>query len=848
MAENKFIQHLKGTETAGSVLEIKNQATPATFGNMPAGTSNPNTVYADARGDATAVLKGTDAWKLNGSSLELASRVYGDGRDFTDTYTASGSSLWVNATYTFGSAKIFGANTKWVLKLCGANLLSAVADTIDFSLIIKFGSTPLVTKTFTVAEQANNFCQQFVIDFNEWTQNVIKATSGDTLTIQLLCGDSTASATIYNGMTTLTALQRRVDGDVVASDTSTFDDLEQGKVDKVSTPSVVYGTDEDGAQTTYGLDEFGQVDDVQIDGVSIVQDKIADIPMATYLADYVLKTGDNMTGALRMVASPLRFAAASTGDGIQIRPTITGATFSTIVGLTDLFTISTTALYPVVVGGQTISLGQSANKWNGVYTTKLNNGYDIAVPVTNSPETLALKSEVDLAANSGRMITDQGVWYAKMDALGTIPSSAEVEGRNYADFTQVDGNNDSIIVIYTYTSGAWVQTETITPPSAYDGYVPITSKIWDIPEQTGQQGGRILWNHQSKEFTPYPMIVSFDGANITNGAFQGSADLSGASTVTMPVSPSSTQIVNKDYVDTALAGVQSNMPLSVDVTFDSSDINAPTITSDGRIIPNITASHEIIPGMLALDQCEIVLAFEGQHAGAVILWARPGGNTNSFELTLSSGNLLKLNGVDGVTTIDPAQKYYAKITRVGTTCTLSLSTDGTVFTTECTTTISSLLTTKYYIQTSVGATLYCAECYIVNNGIKIWQGVGSPGLHQRVETGHEVIEFQAPTALNDYTWYRKYADGWVEQGGVITVTKQNANTSQTTTVNLPVAMADTNYYVAPLTFITDGGNTTGLRNQANDRTTTQLKIKTYSTTGISNNYTAAWEVKGMYAQ
>lgn len=917
MAENKFIKHLKGTETAGSVLEIKNQATPATFGNMPSGTSNPNTAYADARGDATGVLKGTDNWKLDGSTLTLATQVYGDGRDFTDTYTASGSSLWVNATYTFTSAKIFGANTKWVLKLCGANLLSAVADTIDFSLIIKFGSTPLVTKTFSVAEQANNFCQQFVIDFNEWTQNVLKTTSGDTLTIQLLCGDSTASATIYNGMTTLTALQRRVDGDVVASDTSTFDDLEQGLDNKVS------------------------------------------------------KTGDTMSGALT-------FTNATGAGGIFGYPN--GVVFFYMNGdtRTQLATLSDEAFMPYIT--DTISLGDANHRWlsatiKTVYTPTLNNGYDIAVPVTNSADTLALKSEldgkvndtgdtltglykhqygsrtrymaansttkyadvlmnsdefeilfhtsnsvydslygratngyvtlypgtdnqawlglgsrrwnrifvtqlcpdatniltlpnetgvlatkanVDLAANSGRMITDQGVWYAKMDALGTIPSSAEVEGRNYADFTQVDGNNDPIIVIYTYTSGAWVQTETITPPSAYDGYVPITSKIWDIPEQTGQQGGRILWNHTSKDFTPYPMIVSFDGANITNGAFSGgtitsstfdgSATLSGTSTVTMPVSPGSTQIVNKDYVDTALAGVQFNMPLSVDVTFDSSDINAPTITSDGRIIPNITASHEIIPGMLALDQCEIVLAFEGQHAGAVILWARPGDNTNSFELTLSSGNLLKLNGVNGVTTIDPAQKYYAKITRVGTTCTLSLSTDGTVFTTECTTTISSLLTTKYYIQTSVGATLYCAECYIVNNGIKIWQGVGSPGLHQRVETGHEVIEFQAPTALNDYAWYRKYADGWVEQGGVITVNRQNANSTQTTTVDLPVTMADTNYYVAPLTFITDGGNTTGLRNHANDRTTTQLKIKTYSTTGISNNYTAAWEVKGMMAQ
>lgn len=33
---------------------------------------------------------------------------------------------------------------------------------------------------------------------------------------------------------------------------------------------------------------------------------------------------------------------------------------------------------------------------------------------------------------------------------------------------------------------------------------------------------------------------------------------------------------------------------------------------------------------------------------------------------------------------------------------------------------------------------------------------------------HKVIEFQAPTADNGYTWYRKYADGWVEQGGQLT--------------------------------------------------------------------------------
>jgi hypothetical protein len=49
----------------------------------------------------------------------------------------------------------------------------------------------------------------------------------------------------------------------------------------------------------------------------------------------------------------------------------------------------------------------------------------------------------------------------------------------------------------------------------------------------------------------------------------------------------------------------------------------------------------------------------------------------------------------------------------------------------------------------------------------------------KVAKGHEVIEFQAPTADNNYTWYRKYADGWVEQGG------RTMTQSQTITFPIP---------------------------------------------------------------
>ena len=600
MSENKFIKHLKGVATEGSVLEIKNQATPASFANMPSGDSNPNTVFSDHRGNATAVLNGTDNWKLNDSALTLTTTVYGDGQDLTGTFTASGAGLWVNATYSFSSAKIFNGNTKWVLKLCGSNLL-AESDTIGFTLLVKLNNDTIITKDFTVSEQAGNFCKEFVIDFAEGEPDVVHMESGDTLTVQLLCADSTASATIYNGMTVLTALQRRVAGDTVSSDTYTFDEVATELDNKVSKSGDTMSgpltfTNTAGAGGIFGYtngvvffymngDTRTQLaalsnevfmpyetDTVSLGGAShrwlsatiktvytptLNNGYDIAVPVTNSADTLALKSEVdgkvNIDGSSIMTA-PLKFMAGSMRGAVG--PYLNGVGFWKLdsqANLTLIATISDSQFIPNTTNA--INLGGSTKKWKDLYlagkayVATINNGGDLAIPAVSG--TLATKADVDLAANSGRMITDQGVWYAKMDALGTIPASAEVEGRNYADFTQVDGNNNPIIVIYTYTSGAWVQTETITPPSAYDGYVPITSKIWDIPEQTGQQGGRILWNHTSKDFTPYPLIISFDGANITNGAFQGSADLSGTSTVTMPVSPSSTQIVNKDYVDTA---------------------------------------------------------------------------------------------------------------------------------------------------------------------------------------------------------------------------------------------------------------------------------------------------------
>ena len=99
---------------------------------------------------------------------------------------------------------------------------------------------------------------------------------------------------------------------------------------------------------------------------------------------------------------------------------------------------------------------------------------------------------------------------------------------------------------------------------------------------------------------------------------------------------------------------------------------------------------------------------------------------------------------------------------------------------------------------------------------------------------HAVIEFQAPTSSNNYTWYRKYADGWVEQGG-------QATSSQSGTLcSLPVTMADTNYAVQ-ITVVEAASNySTGLT--GSKRTTTAIYITNYT-----EPRECCWEVKGMAA-
>ena len=93
-----------------------------------------------------------------------------------------------------------------------------------------------------------------------------------------------------------------------------------------------------------------------------------------------------------------------------------------------------------------------------------------------------------------------------------------------------------------------------------------------------------------------------------------------------------------------------------------------------------------------------------------------------------------------------------------------------------------------------------------------------------------VVDYQVPTAENNYTWYRKYASGWVEQGGEVT-------TSTPATVSLIVQMAN-DYYSVTANFANGTDGAVWFKT----RTTVSFQIQGHEANGL-----ATWQVKGMAA-
>ena len=97
-----------------------------------------------------------------------------------------------------------------------------------------------------------------------------------------------------------------------------------------------------------------------------------------------------------------------------------------------------------------------------------------------------------------------------------------------------------------------------------------------------------------------------------------------------------------------------------------------------------------------------------------------------------------------------------------------------------------------------------------------------------------VVEKQDPTAENNYTWYRKYSDGWVEQGGYPTTSS---------TITFPVPMTDNKYFFI-CHYVGSSTSTTRFNNYGHTPTTTGFSYDNANTAGTT---TFVWFVSGKAA-
>lgn len=223
----------------------------------------------------------------------------------------------------------------------------------------------------------------------------------------------------------------RVDGTSVVTNKIANIDL-TGKVDKTTASSRVYGTDRQGNQTTYDVDSFGKVDDVKVNGESVVENKVAIVSVPTKVSQ--LQNDSNFQDSLEVQAA-INTHNVDTTAHQDIRDSIVAATEFTA----DTIVPTTTNFVP----GTTYSVEQAFQRTANLFGGTQGEIDDINALIPNQATTqnqLADKAFVNatVATNSANFRGNWATW-------DDVPTTANGYPEDYSG-SRTPTNNDYMVV------------------------------------------------------------------------------------------------------------------------------------------------------------------------------------------------------------------------------------------------------------------------------------------------------------------------------------------------------------------------------------------------------------------
>lgn len=126
--------------------------------------------------------------------------------------------------------------------------------------------------TYVIKDEThNNHLTRYVYSRNTWAFEIEVDLSGKADKTELqaeITARTNADSEIYQNIETV---KTELEAEIAL------------KVDSSNTASILYGTDENGQQKLYDLTDFGgQVSDVQVNGESVVEDKVAKVDLSDY--------------------------------------------------------------------------------------------------------------------------------------------------------------------------------------------------------------------------------------------------------------------------------------------------------------------------------------------------------------------------------------------------------------------------------------------------------------------------------------------------------------------------------------------------------------------------------------